>query len=161
MIHSVPVGEKDTDIDHVVIGPPGVFTLNTKNHSGRNVWVHTHAFKVSGHNQDYLKKSRAEAKRAAKLLSAACGLSVPVEPMIVVLSAKLTVKGQPQDVSVGGPRTIYRWLTSRPPVLSPEAVEMIYEHARRDVTWRPSPTGTPPTASRPSSGIPRHNAGKP
>lgn len=161
VIHSVPVGDKDTDIDHVVIGPPGVFTVNTKNHSGRNVWVHTHAFKVSGHNQHYLRKSRAEAKRAAKLLSAACGFSVPVEPIIVVLSAKLTVKGQPRDVSVGGPRTICRWLTSRPPVLSPEAIEDIYEHARRDVTWRPRPARTPPTTSSPSRGTPRHNAGRP
>ena len=30
VIHSVP-SEKGADIDHVVIGPAGVFTLNTKN----------------------------------------------------------------------------------------------------------------------------------
>ena len=31
------LGEKGSDIDHVIIGPGGVFTLNTKNHTGGNV----------------------------------------------------------------------------------------------------------------------------
>jgi nuclease-like protein len=39
VIHSVPVGEKGADIDHVVIGPGGVFTLNAKNHSRHRVTV--------------------------------------------------------------------------------------------------------------------------
>src|ERR1700692_3418587 len=39
IIHGVPVGMGDTDIDHVVIGPPGVYTLNTKNHLGGRVSV--------------------------------------------------------------------------------------------------------------------------
>jgi hypothetical protein len=39
IIHSVPVGDKGADIDHVVIGKPGVFCLNTKNHSRNRVTV--------------------------------------------------------------------------------------------------------------------------
>jgi hypothetical protein len=27
VIHSVPIGKNDVDIDHVVIGPPGIFVL--------------------------------------------------------------------------------------------------------------------------------------
>lgn len=34
-LHSIPVGQRDSDIDHVAIGPGGVFTLNTKNHLGK------------------------------------------------------------------------------------------------------------------------------
>jgi hypothetical protein len=30
VLHSVPVGTGSTDIDHIAIGPAGVFTLNTK-----------------------------------------------------------------------------------------------------------------------------------
>ena len=30
VLHAVEVGENGSDIDHVVIGPPGVFTLNAK-----------------------------------------------------------------------------------------------------------------------------------
>ncbi len=32
VLHAVPVGDRGSDIDHVVIGPGGVFTVNTKTH---------------------------------------------------------------------------------------------------------------------------------
>ena len=38
VLHAVPVGDRGTDIDHVLIGPGGVLTLNTKNHPGATVW---------------------------------------------------------------------------------------------------------------------------
>lgn len=39
VLHSVPVGQRDSDIDHVVVGPPGVFTVNTKWHPEGRIWV--------------------------------------------------------------------------------------------------------------------------
>src|SRR5690606_5346631 len=39
VLHSVPIGNGNTDIDHVVIGPSGVFTINTKYTNGKKVWV--------------------------------------------------------------------------------------------------------------------------
>ncbi|WP_371261683.1 nuclease-related domain-containing protein [Arthrobacter sp. ov118] len=32
----MPVGAGASDVDHVLIGPAGVFTLNTKNHAGQH-----------------------------------------------------------------------------------------------------------------------------
>ncbi|HXQ59492.1 MAG TPA: nuclease-related domain-containing protein, partial [Acidimicrobiales bacterium] len=58
VIHAVAVGEKQSDIDHVVIGPAGVFTLNTKNHGRNRVWVAENAFLVNGKKTDYLRNSR-------------------------------------------------------------------------------------------------------
>jgi hypothetical protein len=139
VLHSVSVGEKGSDIDHVVIGLPGVFTLNTKNHIRSNVWVTKNVFMVNGQKREYFRNSRHEAKRASGLLSAACGFEVPVEPIIVVMAAKLTVKSQPTDVHVVGRKRIRKWLTQRGSTLTPERVEQIYEHARRDLTWRPGP----------------------
>ena len=136
VIHSVPVGEQDSDIDHVVVGPPGVFTLNTKNHSRKKVWVAEKAFMVSGQKTNYLRNSRHEAARASKLLTAACGFDVQVEPIIVVIAAELTIKAQPADVHVVPRKRIGKWLERRPPALSPAAVTAIYEMARRDTTWR-------------------------
>ncbi|MFZ0834488.1 MAG: nuclease-related domain-containing protein, partial [Mycobacterium sp.] len=136
VLHSVPVGEKDSDIDHVVIGPPGVFTLNTKNHSRKKVWVAEKAFMVSDQKTNYLRNSRHEAARASKLLTTACGFDVQVEPVIVVIAAELTIKSQPADVHVVARKRIGKWLERRPATLSPVAVEAIYEMARRDTTWR-------------------------
>jgi hypothetical protein len=39
VIHVIEVGTPGSDIDHVVIGPGGVFTINTKNHPDSKVWV--------------------------------------------------------------------------------------------------------------------------
>ena len=136
VIHSVPVGEKGSDIDHVVIGPAGVFTLNTKNHSRKKVWIAEKAFMVSGQKTNYLRNSRHEASRASKLLTAACGYDVPVEPIIVVIAAELTIKAQPTDVHVIARKRIGKWLQRRPSTLGPSSVEAIYNMARRDTTWR-------------------------
>lgn len=136
LIHSVPVGERGSDIDHVVIGPPGVFTLNTKNHSRKKVWVAEKAFMVSGQKTNYLRNSRHEAARASKLLTAACGFDVQVQPIIVAIAADLTIKAQPADVHVVAHKRIGKWLERRPATLSPVAVEAIFDMARRDTTWR-------------------------
>ena len=34
VVHSVPIGSRGSDIDHIVVGPAGVFTINTKRHRG-------------------------------------------------------------------------------------------------------------------------------
>ena len=96
VLHSIPVGDKGTDIDHLVLGPGGVFRLNTKNHSGQRVWVHTQAFKVNGssHN-DYLRASRAEARKASRLLGSASGLPVEVTGVIVVIADRLDIECMP------------------------------------------------------------------
>ncbi|MFE7630931.1 nuclease-related domain-containing protein [Kocuria sp. NPDC057446] len=83
VLHAVPVGAGASDIDHVLIGPAGVFTLNTKNHSGKTVWVADRAIRVDGHQQHYLSHSRHEAARAAKRLSAVVGEPVPVTPVLL------------------------------------------------------------------------------
>jgi hypothetical protein len=136
VLHAVPVGERGSDIDHVVIGPPGVFTLNTKNHSGANVWIADRSFLVNGQKTDYVRNSRHEANRAAKLLSASCGFAVSVEPIIVLMAGTLKIKAEPTDVRVVVRRQIANRLLKLPPTLGPDAVERIYEQARRASTWR-------------------------
>jgi hypothetical protein len=136
VLHAVPVGAKDSDIDHVVVGPPGVLTLNTKNHSGKSVWVAERSFMVSGQKTDYLRNSVFEGNRATALLSKACGFDVPVEPVIVVMAEKLTIKAQPQGVHVVARKSLVKWLKSRPPALTPEGVAEIFDRARSAATWK-------------------------
>ncbi|MFW3386037.1 UNVERIFIED_CONTAM: nuclease-related domain-containing protein [Kocuria sp. CPCC 205274] len=102
VLHAVPVGAGVSDVDHVLIGPAGVFTLNTKNHAGRNVWIGERAILVGGHKQHYLPHARHEAARAAKRLSAAVGEPVSVTPLLVLIEpGKLTINQRLADVSYG------------------------------------------------------------
>jgi hypothetical protein len=48
VLHSLVVSEEGTDLDHLVIGPHGVYCINTKNHPGHSVWVAGNTFMVNG-----------------------------------------------------------------------------------------------------------------
>ena len=73
VLHSVPLGPdgRRGDIDHVLIGPPGVITINTKHHQARRRVDVTDTITVGGRSTDYVAKARREADRAAALLTAA------------------------------------------------------------------------------------------
>lgn len=73
ILHAVPVGNRGSDIDHVVIGPGGVFTVNAKNHPKAAVWVGGDTMMVNGHRVPYVRNSRFEAKRASRLLADRAG----------------------------------------------------------------------------------------
>jgi hypothetical protein len=139
VLHAVPVGRRGADIDHVLIGPFGVVTVNTKSTRGK-VWVADNGIMVGGTKVDYLRNSRHEAQRARKLLANACGRHVPVQAAVVFVGAKgFTVRnGGPHDVAVlRDVRAFRRWLRRCGNVLSPEQVAEVHAAARRPNTWRP------------------------
>ena len=137
VLHAVPVGQAGADIDHVVIAPFGVVTVNTKA-TKTSVWVGEHGMTVGGKSVDYLRKSRAEARRAGRLLAGATGINVPVQAVIVFTGAhRFSVRrGGPPDIAVlPSPHALRRWLRKQPPVLASEQVSAIYEAARNPATW--------------------------
>jgi Nuclease-related domain len=138
VLHAVPVGSRGTDIDHVLIGPFGLVTVNTKTTS-TSVWVGEYGMVVGRTKVDYLRKSRAEARRAGALISRAAGWQVPVQPAIVFVGARqfTTRRGGPADVAVlPSARALRRWLRKQPAVLGPGQVAAIYAAARRPSTWQ-------------------------
>jgi hypothetical protein len=136
VVHAVPVGRRGADIDHVVVGRPGVFTINTKHHPEATVWVGDRRILVDGRPTAYLDASLTEAARARRLLSSACGFDVPVVPVVAVLARRLVMRGRPQGVEVVRGQMLAGWLCRRPPRLPVAAVERVYDVARRAATWR-------------------------
>jgi hypothetical protein len=138
VLHAVPIGSRGTDIDHVVIGPFGMVTINTKTTS-TSVWVGEFGMVVGRTKVDYLRKSRAEGHRAGALISRAVGWNVPVQPVIVFVGARrfTTRRGGPADVAVlPTARALRRWLRRQPGVLGPGEVAAVYAAARRPGTWQ-------------------------
>ena len=135
-LHSVEVGNNGSDIDHIVIGPPGVITLNTKCHPKGKAWVGQHLVMINGQKTPYLRNSRHEAKRAQKLLNAATDCAVPVRAAIVMVGLEqLTVNQMPEDIAVTTYRDVTRWLGKLPNQLTPDQVESIFTVARLSTTW--------------------------
>jgi hypothetical protein len=138
VIHAIPVGTRGSDIDHLILGPGGVFTANAKHHPRAKIWVGGNTFLINGAKHPYVRNSRYEAARAAELLSEACGFSVPVEGVIVTVNAAdVVVKNQPDGVSVVPRMQVAKWLLRHGEILAQPTIDSIYEVARRSTTWRP------------------------
>jgi hypothetical protein len=75
VLHSVPLldarGPGRGDIDHVLVNPPEVGTVNTKHHRAGRLELDGDDVVVNGRPTDYMRKARLEALRAAELLRAA------------------------------------------------------------------------------------------
>jgi hypothetical protein len=135
-VHSVPVGTRGSDIDHVLVGPGGVFTINTKAHRDSRIWVGPNTIMVGGHKQPYLRNSRHEANRASKLLSAATGFEVTAHPVIAIVDPRnVTYRNPPVDVTVVTRRGLKRWVSKLVPVLDDGQIEAIFSSVRRSTTW--------------------------
>lgn len=141
VLHSVPIGDEGSDIDHLVIGPGGIYTLNTKAHPGSKIVCSENRVRVCGQSsskyQPYAKKSRFEAARAARILSQASGLNVDVKGLIVYIAEEVEVMSNPKDRKVIhlSADKLVPWLRSRETSLAPSAIDLLFEKARWSRTW--------------------------
>jgi hypothetical protein len=135
VFHDVLVGERGANIDHLVVGPAGVFTVNTKNLAG-TVRVTPKTVRVNGARTDFLPKAAHEAARASRLLTAALGRPVEVRGVLAILADRREIVEKPSDVHVGSPRGVKKWLLEQPSVLSERKVLAICGVAARPETWR-------------------------
>jgi len=151
VLHSVPVGTKGSDIDHVLIGPAGVYTLNTKHHRGKAAWVAGHGMMIGAQKVPYVRNAASEARRAEKLLTKASGVTVEAAGLIVLVGVtSLTVPSKPDgdDVVVGvvRDRDLLAALQSRR-IYSDEQVRRIVKAAVRPETWSSVPLPAVDTAA--------------
>ena len=134
--HAVPVGRDESDIDHLLVGPGGVFAINTKCHKGKKVWVGAKTVLVEGQPQPSIRDSEFKASRVRGLL-AEKALTAPVHAVVAVVGAsKFTVKQQPERVAVVESSTLLRSIRRRPPVVDSVTVSAIVEVFDRPETWR-------------------------
>jgi hypothetical protein len=135
-IHAIPVGTKGSDIDHLVIGPGGVFTINTKHHQGMKVWVGSKRLLVNGQRTGHLRNAEFEASRTAKLLTTAAGTRVEVVPIVAIVGARsITVRERPANVVVVSSTRLAHWLKKRPVILGAEEIARLRRLAGAADTW--------------------------
>ncbi|MFI2511346.1 nuclease-related domain-containing protein [Streptomyces sp. NPDC018972] len=135
VLHSIPLANK-VDIDHLLIGPGGVFSINTKHHHKRAVWVGDDSVKVDhGKPVPYVRKSRAEANRVVRVLERYCDFPVPVKPVLVFVGvSELKVVATQLSVRVYEERQVAA-LAPLSGVLTADQVEQVYSVARHRQAW--------------------------
>jgi hypothetical protein len=150
--HDVPLGARSANVDHVVIGPGGVFTINTKNLTGA-IRVNRRSIVHNGFRTDFLPKATEEALRAARFLSAAIGRPVEVRGLLAILADEWIVNRLPEDVYVGGPRSAKHWMLQQPPVLRSTDVIVLAAAASKPQTWVEALKLVPEVSARSRSSV--------
>jgi hypothetical protein len=159
VIHDLTIGRKGANLDHLVIGPPGVFALNTKNLTGK-LTVYEHAILQNGHKTAFVPAALREVRTVQERLSAAAGRAIRAWSVLVVMGCEVEVRKPLANLSLVGARNLPRWLSKLPAGgLTPAEVIELERLARTPGTWQPGSGGappqavrvTPPTPSRPPS----------
>jgi len=139
-MHASPIPDSEDQIDHLVVGPAGVFAIDSEDWDKRLI-VRAKSGKQLWHGpfskKDRLEHALWEARRAADLLSGETGTQVAVRPAMAVYGPKVpwdvaTIR----DVDVfSGPR-LRKYLRRRAKnrevrPLSDEEIERIFKAASK------------------------------
>jgi hypothetical protein len=146
VFHAVPVARGNTVIDHLVVGPGGIFTINTMRRGGAmlrcraEVWVGGRAMLVDGQAVPHLRDSVFEAARVTNLVRERMPLLTPVQPVIAVVEpARLTIEDRPEQVKVIDANDLRGWLLRLHPVLSAGEVQEASDLIDGPGSWHPLP----------------------
>ncbi|HEY8914270.1 nuclease-related domain-containing protein [Lacisediminihabitans sp.] len=140
VLHSVPVGRKESDIDHLLVSPAGVFTINTKHHSGKRIWVGGRGFLVSGQKQPYVRNAESEAASVGRLIARHLPDATLVRSMIVLVDpGSVRIRKRPELVTVIDARHLVRWLVTQPVMLGPSEVADLAHLLDNPAVWRETP----------------------
>lgn len=144
VLHSIPDPvpgfNPDKDIDHLVIGPAGVFAVNTKHFRRASITIGDTFAWYRGRQEDIPAKAVREARRAGQRLQAVCGFPVDVVPVLAFVAPKqITTQRRRPDTSVfvvhhRGLTDAIRAHGGRP--IPEYDVDTLYEAARRRSTWQ-------------------------
>ena len=137
--HALPIGKNGADIDHLVIGPGGIFTINTKHHAGKAVWVAGRTLMVSGHKQSHIRNADYEAGRVTKLFRRRMPQLPSAQPVLALVSPKsLKIKARPDQVTVLDATGLRRWLLEHPPILTTAELDALAALIDDPATWPPA-----------------------
>lgn len=136
VVHDVPLGRQGTVVEHLLIGPGGIFAVEQRGEAGQQVVVEGGCMTVDGTPVGHLHAARMEAARVRGLLLRAGCADVSVQSIVVVLG-ELSGQTRPDahGTIVVTRGALAQELRSMPPVLEPDRVAAIAHVARQRVTW--------------------------
>jgi len=144
VFHAIPAGSEGTDIDHVVVGPGGVFTIHTKLHRGKNVRVAGRTVVIEGERMPYIGRAEGEAVRVTTLLRERMLLRASVRPVVAIVGARrVTIYQKPAQVKVIDADDLTPWLVTRPPMLDRVDRGTAADIIDRPETWDAMPSTHP------------------
>jgi len=131
------------DLDHVVIGPTGIFCLSTKSNRGQYSLSADGKYLLNGKETDHVHQAQRLAMRLKDRLAGICGKIPWIQPVLMVPFAYIDFPTRQQKALVIHEENLPQVFTNGPIVLKADdvqryakAMEMIAENAR-EVFQRP------------------------
>ncbi len=130
-------GKSDGRIDHLVIGPSGVYAIDSEKWDKRlpvRTMSHRKLFHGPFDKADDLDEARHEADQASRFISAKVGFQVPVQPSIAIYGPSIPWKVMTvRDVDVYSGGRARAYLKRRTKILTSTDIERIYRAAQESL----------------------------
>lgn len=125
------------DIDHLAIGPSGIFVINSKHYAGARVHAQTDGVFINGARQnDFLERARSDASIASDVISEWTGSNAEVTPVLAfVKPGAVTGTDRVGDVLVAESKHLVRALKIERERLLPREVRNLGEMVRDSRVW--------------------------
>jgi hypothetical protein len=126
------------NIDHVLVGPAGVFAIETKFRSGCGEieFRNGEGLFIGGHpeEKDCLKQARGNAFEVNRIIKENCGINRWVRPLVVFVG-NCTIKNRWQDTDarVFTADQVARYIREQQPELVRREIDLICTHLERSV----------------------------
>ncbi|WP_082588812.1 nuclease-related domain-containing protein [Terrabacter sp. Root181] len=138
-------GRTLTNLDHVVIGPSGVYLVDTKNWAGGtsvhdgNLWQHTSSSSPKGRELDNVARFAGEMEKT---------LGLPVVPVIALAGGRSASfpRQRVRGVEIIPADDLVSWLLDQPPAPDGQGVELLSRRVAH--TYPPASADTSPGADR-------------
>lgn len=124
------------DVDYLLIGPSGVFTVVSFCQPSARVIASVDSVRVNGRKSDVRDQAKGVAGAASNLLSSIAGTTVVVTPIVAVAAASqvTSIPGAP-GVEVVSAKRLARSLTVRPRTTKPAAIAGLTTMAVESREW--------------------------
>lgn len=129
--HDIFIGKR-WNVDHIIVGPPGVFLFDTKFRSGI-VKTTRDGIRVNNRRTDMAEKVQDQAREASGQFRDA-GLRTWVQP-VLVFDNDIRGTRQPDGVHVVGLARVIEYLKALPPGLEDAEVQRLGRVLLDDATW--------------------------
>lgn len=131
VLHSLPLSPRK-DLDHLVIGPSGVFCINTKSSTYGVVAKADGTVLADGYKHLWLDSISRDAEVAAGYLSTAARMDITCTPVVAVWSSIGLTSEHRRVVDAAA---IAERIRARPARYSQAWIDVVYSTARRSDTW--------------------------
>jgi hypothetical protein len=135
VLHDRKIPGSRANIDHLVVGPCGIFVVETKNVTGR-VTVERGELRVSGRRRAYAEQAWKEAGAVQAVAATQCAaLGLDVTPLLCFTTrAELPWRrASIEDVPILYPKGVVATIRERPARLAPSQVAELAQHLEREL----------------------------